>query len=67
MAKKKHRKNKHEDIDYSIQRGDIVVSANWTLSDLIIIDVNWALLAAAVKLGKDGDIIVWPIAGLRRV
>lgn len=53
-------------IDYTIKKGDIVRSSGWTLTSLIVVDVNWALKAAAVQLGHNGGIIVWPVEGLRK-
>jgi hypothetical protein len=54
-------------IDYSLKQGDEVVSKGWDLTKLYIVDLNWALLAAAVKLGDKGSIVVWPIWSLKKV
>lgn len=53
--------------DYSLKKGDPVHSQNWTLSELTIVDINWALKAAALKLGETGSIAVWPVAGLSKI
>ncbi len=53
-------------IDYSLKKGDQVVSDGWTVSDLTIVDVNWGLLAVAVKLG-DGGVVVWPAWRVRKI
>lgn len=52
--------------DFSLKAGDIVEKDNWTLTKLIVVDVNWALRAAALRLGEEGNIVVWPVAGMRR-
>lgn len=54
-------------IDFSIKQGDIVKSINWELTPLVVVDVNWALRAVALRLGEQGGIVVWPVAGLRKV
>lgn len=56
-----------EVIDYSIKRGDVVENDGWTLTTLIVEDVNWALRAVALRLGADGGLVVWPANGLRKV
>lgn len=53
--------------DYSLKQGDIVHSKSWSLTPLIIVNINWALKAAAVQLGDTGSITVWPVAGLSKV
>lgn len=55
-----------EEIDYSLKPGDIVVNDGWGLTTLTVVDVNWALRAAAVRLGPDGGTVVWPVASLRK-
>jgi hypothetical protein len=57
---------KHRQIDWTLQRGDLVVNPHWP-EPIEIVDINWALWAAAVRLGPDADaIVVWPLWGLRR-
>ena len=56
-----------EGIDYTLKAGDVVTNGNWTLTSLIVVDVNWALRAIAVRLGENGGVVVWPAKGLRRV
>lgn len=53
-------------VDYSLKKGDVVYEKTWRLTTLEIVDVNWALKAAAVRLGPTGGIVVWPVAGLSR-
>ncbi len=55
-------------IDYSLNKGDIVYNKRWGdgKSSLEIVDINWALRSAAVKLSARGGIVVWPVAGLQR-
>lgn len=52
-----------EYLDTSIEKGDEIYSKGWTLTPLYVVDVNWALRAVAVRLGRTGDIVVWPING----
>lgn len=54
-------------IDYSIKAGDHVTNGKWELTTVEVIDVNWALLAVAVRLGPAGGVVVWPIWGLKKV
>lgn len=54
-------------IDYSIKSGDLVTNGKWTLTTLEVIDVNWALMAVAVRLGPNGGVVVWPVWGLKKV
>ena len=56
-----------EDIDFSIKRGDVVTNGRWTISKLIVEDVNWALRAVALRLGNRGGLVVWPANGLLRL
>jgi len=56
-----------KDIHYGIKAGDIVESPGWYLTELIVVDVNWALKAAAIKLGKHGSTVVWPVENLRKI
>ncbi len=51
--------------DYTIKKGDIVTTKNWTGTALIL-DVNWALRAAAVELAPGKGIVVWPVGGMRK-
>jgi hypothetical protein len=53
-------------IDFSIEAGDLVKSAKWKLTPLIVVDLNWALGAVALKLGERGDIVIWPIASITK-
>ena len=53
-------------IDYSLKAGDHVTSDGWTISDLVVVDVNWALSAVAVRLGNGGT-VVWPAWTVRKV
>jgi hypothetical protein len=55
-----HRKH----IDWTLKRGDLVVGDGWP-RPIEIVDINWALWAAAVQLGPD-EIVVWPLWSLRR-
>ena len=54
----------------SIRKGDWVECHSWPYHALEVIDVNWALLAVAVRLygtdGKAGDIVVWPMRSIIR-
>lgn len=52
--------------DYKINPGDIVTSPTWDMTELKVIDVNWAMRSAAVQLGPKGGIVVWSVAGLAR-
>jgi hypothetical protein len=56
-----------ERTDFSLKVGDVVEKDNWSLTKLIVVDVNWALRAAALRLGEKGNVVVWSVAGLRRV
>jgi hypothetical protein len=51
-------------IDWTLKKGDLVVTDSWP-KPIEIIDINWALQAAAVRLSPDA-IIVWPLWNLRR-
>jgi hypothetical protein len=51
-------------IDWTLKSGDLVVTDSWP-KPIEIIDINWALQAAAVRLSPDA-IIVWPLWNLRR-
>lgn len=51
--------------DFSIKKGDVVRSKYWS-TDVTVVDVNWALRAAAVELAP-GSIVVWPVGNLTRV
>jgi hypothetical protein len=51
-------------IDWTLNKGDLVMSKGWP-TPIEIVDINWALHAAAVKLGP-GAIVVWPLWSLRR-
>lgn len=53
--------------DYSIKKGDEVTSPGWALGPLFVVDVNWALMAAAIKLGETGAIVIWPIWLIKKV
>jgi hypothetical protein len=53
-----------KDIDWTLRKGDWVFSDNWP-EPIEIVDINWALWAAAVSLG-DGAIVVWPLWSLYR-
>ena len=67
MFKFLRKKISNANIDFTLQKGDVVTNKHWTLTPLIIVDLNWALRAAALKLGDRGDIVVWPIEGLKKV
>lgn len=54
-------------IDYSLKSGDMATSRHWHHGPVEIVSVNWALLAAAVRLAPGGGIVVWPIWSLRKV
>jgi hypothetical protein len=51
--------------DYSINKGDIATSKYWS-TPVRVVDVNWALRAAAVELAP-GSIVVWPVGGLKKI
>lgn len=55
-------------IDYSLARGDTVYSPYWGdgARPVEVVDVNWALRAAAVRLAPKGGIVVWPVSHLQR-
>ena len=53
--------------DYSLKKGDIVTVEHWSLTTLEVVDVNWALMAVALRLGPNGAIVVWPVWNLRKV
>ena len=50
--------------DYSIKKGDVVSSKNWS-KPITVVDVNWALRAAAVELAP-GSIVVLPVGNLKK-
>lgn len=54
--------------DYSLKGGDLVTSPNWPHGPILVLDINWALLAAAVRLNPNSDsgCIVWPVWNLRK-
>jgi hypothetical protein len=52
-------------IDWTLKNGDVVVSDGWR-QPAEIVDINWALWAAAVRLGPQ-TIVVWPLWSLHRV
>ncbi len=52
--------------DYSLNKGDIVTSKYWTFGPVTVVDVNWALRAAAVELAPGKAIVVWPVAHLKK-
>jgi hypothetical protein len=53
-------------VDWTLKRGDLVVHDDWP-STVQIVDINWALMAAAVRVDLDYDaIVVWPLWNLRR-
>jgi hypothetical protein len=54
----------HRQIDWTLKRDDVVTTRDWP-KPITIIDINWALWAAAVELSP-GSIVVWPLWGLRR-
>ena len=51
--------------DYSIKKGDVVTSKYWS-KPVTVVDVNWALRAAAVELAPGKAIVVWPVANLKK-
>jgi hypothetical protein len=55
---------RRKDIDWTLKEGDMVVTL-LSPEPIEIIDINWALWAAAVRLGPDA-IVVWPLWCLRR-
>jgi hypothetical protein len=50
-------------IDWTLNNGDRVISDGWP-TPIEIVDINWSLMAAAVRLGLDA-IVVWPLWNLR--
>lgn len=61
-------RRKADPTDYSLKKGDRVTSQYWSHGAVEIIDINWALGAAAVRLNPEGagGIIIWPVKNLRR-
>jgi hypothetical protein len=56
----------HKDIDWTLKNDDWAFSDGWP-APIFIVDINWALWAAAVRLGSDQDtIVVWPLWRLYR-
>lgn len=53
------------DPDFSIMKGDIVVTKHWPFS-VEVVDVNWDIRAAAVRLIPGDSIVVWPVASLHK-
>ena len=56
-------------IDWSLKKGDIVISRNWNYTSLEVIDVNWAMRSVAVRLdasNKDSGIVVWPLWSVKK-
>lgn len=51
--------------DYSIHKNDMVVSKSRS-TPIRVVDVNWALRAAAVEL-EPGSVVVWPVGTLKKV
>jgi hypothetical protein len=51
-------------VDWTLKPGDLVVDDDWS-KPLEIVAINWAIYAAAVRLGPDA-IIAWPLWRLRR-
>jgi hypothetical protein len=52
------------DIDWTLRSGEWVYSDSWP-KPIEIVDINWAVWAAAVKRGE-GCIVVWPLWSLHR-
>jgi len=52
--------------DYSIKPGDVVTTKAWK-KPVTVVDINWAIRAAAVELAPGGGIVVWPVGNLRKV
>jgi hypothetical protein len=53
-------------IDWTLKPGDLVVEDDWP-RPVEIVDINWALMAAAVRVGPDDNaIVIWPLWSLRR-
>jgi hypothetical protein len=53
-------------VERRLQRGDVVTKAGWPQPGEIV-DINWELRAASVRIGPAADdIVTWPVAGLRR-
>jgi hypothetical protein len=59
-----HRYFYRKHIDWTLKNGDLVVDDYWP-TPVAIVDINWALQAAAIQLGP-GAIVVWPLWSLRR-
>lgn len=61
-------------VDYTIKKGDFVLATDWP-KPVQIVDVNWSLNAAAVRLsvptGKTfkltQSVVIWPLASLIKV
>jgi hypothetical protein len=53
-----------KDVDWTLKKGDWVYSNRWP-TVVEIVDINWAMWAAAIRLG-DGDIVVWPLWSMYR-
>lgn len=52
--------------DYSLKKGDVVTAKHWTHGTVTVVDVNWALRAAAVELAPGKAVVVWPVALLKK-
>lgn len=61
-------RRKTDPTDYSLKKGDRVISPYWSPGPVEIVDVNWSLGAAAVRMNPDGpgSVIVWPVRNLTR-
>lgn len=51
----------HRSMTASIRNGDWITHRGWTHSPVQVIDINWALGAVAVRLGRIGGTVVWPM------
>lgn len=47
--------------DVSIREGDWITHRGWRYGPVEVVNFNLATRSVAVRLGKDGGIVVWPM------
>lgn len=52
---------RREMMPMNIKNGDWVRHPSWSYGPVKVIDQNWAILAVAIQLGQNGEIVVWPM------
>ncbi len=57
----------HQMDNVMVQEGDWITHRAWKHGPVQVVSMNWALCAIAVRLGKNGGIIVWPMDKRSRV